>query len=203
MFHNPDLKALNSLRGRTIFLATRNINKFEEARRVLANYNIATAMLKLETLEIQSNNLEEIAKFRAIDAVKKSNLPIIVEDAGLFVRALNGFPGPYSSYVYQTIGKEGILKLLEKVRDRRAYFKSVVAFSEPGKTVKIFSGIVEGVIVEEPKGSSGFGFDPIFKPLNGDGRTFAEMSVEEKSSLSHRSQALRNFAKWYKTLSES
>jgi len=192
----------NPLRGRLIFLATRNIHKFNEARRVLAEYGIATAMLRMETLEVQSDDLEEVARFRALNALEKTGLPIIVEDAGLFVKALKGFPGPYSSYTYRTIGKNGILKLLEDVENREAYFKSVIAYSSPEEPVRLFKGIVEGMISLKVRGSSGFGFDPIFIPLEGDGRTFGEMSVDEKNRLSHRSKALRRFAEWYKSRSE-
>jgi len=191
------------LKGKLIFFVTRNINKFNEARRVLADEGIATAMIKLETLEIQSNSLEDIAKFRALDAVKKSNLPVIVEDAGLFIEALKGFPGPYSSYVYRTIGRKGLLTLLKKTENRKAFFKSVVAYSEPGGDVQIFSGMVEGEIAHSERGRSGFGFDPIFKPLEGDGRTFGEMTTEEKNRISHRSRALKKFADWYRSVDKS
>ena len=106
---------------------TNNIHKFNEARRVLAQYNIAVAMLRVKPSEIQDDNIEKIAKSSAIEAYQKTKLPVIVEDAGLFIDALKGFPGPYSSYVYRTIGKEGILKLLEESENRKARFKSVVA----------------------------------------------------------------------------
>ena len=184
--------------GRLIYLITRNINKFKEARRVLADYGIATAMLKIKTIEIQDERLENIAKIRAKDALKKCNLPLIVEDAGLFIKHLNGFPGPYSSYVYKTIGYEGILKLLEGVEDRDAHFKSAIAYISPKEDVKVFMGIVEGRIAKEARGESGFGFDPIFEPNGGGGKTFAEMTIDEKNKLSHRSKALKKFAQWYK-----
>lgn len=184
--------------GRLIYLITRNINKFNEARKVLANYGISTAMLKIKTIEIQDEKLENIAKIRAQDALKKCNLPLIVEDAGLFIKYLNGFPGPYSSYVYKTIGYRGILKLMEGVEDRDAYFESAVAYMSPKENLRIFIGIVEGRIAREARGKSGFGFDPIFEPNGGGGKTFAEMTINEKNKLSHRSRALKKFAEWYK-----
>ena len=92
-------------KGRLIFFVTNNIHKFNEARRVLSEYNIAVAMLRMKPPEIQDDNLENIAKFSALEASRRIRLPLIVEDAGLFIDALNGFPGPYSSYVYRTIGK--------------------------------------------------------------------------------------------------
>ena len=83
-------------RGKVAYFVTSNIHKFQEARRLLAEHKIATAMLRVEAVEIQDDSLENIAKYSALDAVKNCGLPIFVEDAGLFVEALDGFPGPYS-----------------------------------------------------------------------------------------------------------
>jgi|YelNatPaOPRAMG01_1025707.scaffolds.fasta_scaffold02946_16 XTP/dITP diphosphohydrolase len=188
------------LEGRFIFFATNNINKFNEARKVLAEYKIAVGMLRVKTFEIQSESLEEIAKASAIEASKKSNLPVIAEDAGLFIEALNGFPGPYAAYVYKAIGNKGILKLMENVENRKAKFQSAIAYcASERKSPFCFKGEVIGVITkEERRGNGGFGFDPIFAPLDGGGKTFAEMTVEEKNRYSHRAEALRKFAEWYK-----
>jgi XTP/dITP diphosphohydrolase len=191
------------LKGRVIFFATNNINKFNEARKVLAEYKIAVGMLRIKTSEIQSESLEEIAKTSVLEAYKRSNLPIIVEDAGLFIGALNGFPGPYAAYVYKTIGNRGLLQLLENVENRKAKFQSAVAYySAEFKSPICFNGEAIGEITkEERKGDhkSGFGFDPIFKPANCN-RTFAEMSLAEKNKHSHRAKALHEFAEWYKKL---
>ncbi len=184
---------------RLIFFATGNIHKFNEARVALAEHNIVVAMLRLKTLEIQADDLGKVAEASVLDVSRKTRLPIIVEDAGLFIDALNGFPGPYSSYVYRTIGKEGTLKLLTGIENRKARFKSAVVFCGPKKTLKHLEGIVEGTITEEVRGSSGFGFDPIFEPTEQRGKTFGEMTDEEKNRISHRARALRKFAEWYKT----
>jgi XTP/dITP diphosphohydrolase len=186
----------SSPRGKVAFFVTSNIHKFNEARQVLSGYKVATAMLKIEAVEIQDDSLETIAKASAADAVKNCGLPIIVEDAGLFIEVLNGFPGPYSSYVYRTIGTKGILKLMENVDKRDAYFQSVVVFSSPEEAPLCFHGKAKGKIVMEERGKFGFGFDPIFEP-SGRNRTFAEMTTAEKNQLSHRAEALRKFAKWY------
>jgi len=191
------------LKGRVIFFATNNINKFNEAREVLAEYKIAVGMLRVKTLEIQSESLEEIAKTSVLEAFKRCNLPIIAEDAGLFMGGLNGFPGPYAAYVYKTIGNKGLLRLMENVENRKAEFKSVVAYvdAEP-KSPICFKGKVAGEIAkEERRGDhkSGFGFDPIFKPANCN-KTFAEMSLTEKNKHSHRAKAFHKFAEWYKKL---
>ena len=188
----------NSSSRRVIFFATKNVNKFNEARRVLTEYHISVAMIKIKTLEIQDNDVERIAKVSALNAAREVNLPVIVEDSGLFIEALNGFPGPYSSYVYQTIGINGILKLLTGVVNRKAYFKSMVVFCDPKREIKCFQGVVYGQISMEAKGGGGFGFDPIFKPDEEPTKTFGEMSVEEKNKFSHRAKAFRRFAEWYR-----
>ena len=184
-------------KGRVAFFVTGNIHKFNEACHVLAEYKVATALLRVKASEIQDDNIENIAKASVMDAVERCRLPIFVEDAGLFIDALNGFPGPYSSYVYRTIGTKGILKLMKEVEKRDAYFHSVVAFCSPKESPKCFHGKVKGKISQEERGNSGFGFDPIFKPSSSPNRTFAEMTTEEKNKFSHRAQTLRKFAEWY------
>jgi len=188
------------LKGKVAFFVTTNFHKFNEARQVLAEHGIATAMLRIEAIEIQDDNLENIAEASVRDAVEKSGLPVLVEDAGLFIEALKGFPGPYSSYVYRTLGTRGILKLMEGITQRNAYFYSVVAFHSPEQaSPKCFRGKVEGTISLKEQGKQGFGFDPIFKPKGGSDKTFAEMTTAEKNKFSHRAQALRKFAAWYKS----
>lgn len=180
------------------FLATGNVHKFNEARRILSEHGIATAMLRtIRTVEIQDDEIRNIAKARAVDTFQKCNLPIIVEDAGLFIEKLAGFPGPYSSYAYRTIGNEGVLKLMKNIVDRKACFRSVIAFlSSKTNKPKCFKGKIEGRITEEKRGSHGFGFDPIFKPLHAS-KTFAQMIIEEKNQLSHRALSFRKFAEFY------
>jgi XTP/dITP diphosphohydrolase len=189
------------LEGRFIFFATNNINKFNEARRVLAEYRISVGMLRVKGLEIQSENLEEIASASAEDAFRECNLPIIVEDAGVFIDALKGFPGPYAAYAYKTIGNEGVLQIMKNVKERKARFESAIAYCSADFRLPIlFKGEVIGEIaLSEHKNDvdGGFGFDPIFRPLNSR-KTFAEMSIAEKNNYSHRAMALRGFAEWYK-----
>jgi XTP/dITP diphosphohydrolase len=188
------------LKGKVIFFATNNFHKFNEARRVLAESKIAVGMLRVKALEIQSDSLSDIAQASAIDAFRRCSLPVIVEDAGLFVNALNGFPGPYSAYVYKTVGNAGLLKLMEKVEDREATFKSTIAYyAGHGKPV-CFEGEASGKVTPEERvgnGESGFGFDPVFQP-DGSAKTFAEMALEEKNGFSHRAKAISKFAKWYR-----
>ncbi len=190
-----------SIDGKMVFFATGNINKFNEARSILSPYGISIGLLRMKGDEIQSDNLEEIAKSSAVNASKRTHLPIFVEDAGLFIKALNGFPGPYAAYAYKTIHNNGILKLMENTNERQAEFQSVIAycdqtFPEP----QCFKGESKGEItINEcsPQGKPPFGFDPIFQP-NGSEKSFAEMTIEEKNGFSHRAMAIRKFAKWFK-----
>lgn len=195
---NNDFK----LKGRVVFFATGNINKFNEACSILSQYGIAAGMLKLKGDEIQSESLKDIAKASVIKAYNRSHLPIFVEDAGLFIDALSGFPGPYAAYVYKTIHNSGILKLMEGCADMRAVFQSVIAYcdEETSCEPECFCGESKGEITlaeRKEQGKSGFGFDPIFQPA-GSKKTFAEMTIEEKNGYSHRANAIRKFAEWYK-----
>ncbi len=157
-------------------------------------------MLRVKAVEIQSDSLEQIAKASAIDAFNRCHLPIIVEDAGLFVTALKDFPGPYAAYVYKTISNPGLLKLMNGVKNRKATFRSVIAYYGGQDKPICFEGEAAGTIAQDEiwgKLNTGFGFDPIFQPV-GSEKTFAEMTIEEKNCFSHRAKAIRKFAQWYK-----
>lgn len=182
---------------KTIFFATSNLNKSKEASDILSKYGIKITRVNVKTTEIQADSVEDVATAAVTQASKMGFLPIFVEDAGLFINALKGFPGPFSSYVYRTIGTRGVLRLLEGEKNRLSEFRSSVAFYASSDLKKYFSGTSVGKISEKERGTHGFGFDPIFEPIKGDGRTFAEMTMDEKDSLSHRADALKKFADWY------
>ena len=182
-----------------LYFATGNRGKFEEARRVLGECGVELEMAPhLPKIEIQSMDVAEVARWAAYTAYLASGEPVVVEDTGLYIDALGGFPGALSAYVYKTIGVEGILRLMEGVGDRKARFVTAVVAVIPPRIVEA-TGVVEGVITEEPRGGAGFGFDPIFKPLGAD-KTFAEMSVEEKNRWSHRGRAFRSLCEKLKSL---
>jgi len=176
-----------------LFFLTKNKGKLEDARRTLAGFGIEVEQLEGDRVEIQGDDVREIALY-SVRHADTSNLPVVVEDAGLFIEALRGFPGPYSSYVYRTIGCRGILKLMEGVRDRRARFRSAVAYFD-GRAVEVFLGEVAGSIAYEERGHEGFGFDPIFIPAGYD-RTFAEMGLEKKVLITHRARAFEALGRW-------
>lgn len=178
----------------SIIFVTGNKNKIHEAELILKPFNISISGVDLSIDEVQADDVEYIAKRAAEDAYKILQTSLIVEDSGLYIDALNGFPGPYSSYVYKTLGIQGILKLMADIKRRNATFKAAVAYTD-GSTIKIFTGLSKGWISLEARGE-GWGFDPIFVP-EGSIKTFGEMSVDEKNFFSHRGKALMNFAKWF------
>jgi XTP/dITP diphosphohydrolase len=178
-----------------LWFATSNDHKFDEARLVLRPFDVLLRRLRVKGREVQSDDVAVIAKQAASETYGRARRPIFVEDTGLFVTSLRGFPGPYASYVNRTIGPASLLTLMDKVDERAAEFMSVVAFcKEPGR-VLLFTGRLKGRISREMRGTSGFGFDPIFVP-EGHVRTLAEMSMEEKGGISHRSIALRALGTW-------
>ncbi len=180
----------------SIYLVTKNEHKYIEARKVLNEYGINLAMAPIGKLEVQSDDLKEVAWRAALKAYSELKKPVVVDDSGLFIDELKGFPGVYSNYVYRTIGIEGILKLLKGVKNRKACFKTAIAAIVPPLDIIIEESVC-GEIAEEPRGTGGFGYDPIFIP-EGCKRTFAEMRVEEKNMYSHRAKAFRSLAKWLK-----
>ncbi len=174
---------------------TSNPGKVEEAKRYFEPLGVEVYQLHISYPEIQADTLEEVAEYGARWLAERIDGPFFLDDSGLFIEALKGFPGVYSAYVYKTLGYWGILKLLEGESNRKAYFKSVIAYWDG--ELHIFRGKVDGRITEEPRGSGGFGFDPVFIPEGFD-RTFAEMTTEEKNAISHRGRALKAFATWLK-----
>lgn len=179
----------------TILYVTSNKHKFSEASSILAKIGITVEQYPHRPTEIQSDSLEEIAKHDCELVQNEVHRPIIVEDAGLFITHLKGFPGPYSSYVLRTIGNEGVLRIMKGVNDREAIFRSAVAFASPSQPCLTFLGETHGHISESIRGKH-WGFDPIFIPEAGDGSTYAELNAVEKNLLSHRFKALTKFAGW-------
>ena len=172
-----------------VYFVSSNHHKFQEVHSILDRLHITVRYNKATLPEIQSASLYDIARHKAAHAYTLLSSPVIVEDAGLFIDELNGFPGPYSSFVFDTIGNEGILNLVKS--DRRATFSSVVAYSD-GHTQKCFSGNIQGMISKEIMGA-GWGYDPIFVP-DGSNNTLAQI---DKDSLSHRHLSLESFAAWF------
>ena|SRR5208282_169317 len=191
-------------RDSAVYFATTNKHKFKEASSIVTPYGIRLKRLDLEKHEIQANSLTTIVNTAASEFIKNGVArAVLTDDSGFFIDLLNGFPGPYSSFVFETIGSRGILKLLENASNRKASFQAAVAYCEVRRSPISFTGAVKGIVAQESKGNSGFGYDPIFIPKFGDGRTFGEMSMDQKNRFSHRAKAFTHFCKWYTTRKKS
>ena len=186
---------------RPIVLATRNEGKIREFRRILADFPIEIKGLgdfgPIPDVVEDGETFEDNAVIKARHTARILGLPAIADDSGLEVAALGGAPGIKSArYAGEAADdREKNLKLLnalEGIEDRKARFVCVLAIAVPRGPALIYEGICEGAIALEMKGGNGFGYDPVFyfPPL---GKTFAELSADEKNRVSHRGKALSEF----------
>ena len=179
-----------------LFVITSNPGKLLEIQEKFKPLAIQVIQKNIGYPEIQADTLEEVAEFGVKWLQKRVRYPFILEDSGLFIDKLKGFPGVYSKSVFYTIGLPGVLKLLKDTEknQRTAVFRSVIALCEPKKKPVLFLGECKGNINETIQGTNGFGYDPIFIPL-GETRTFAQMTTSEKNQYSHRGKSLENLIK--------
>lgn len=186
---------------KTVYFITSNKGKVLEAKTKFSDLDINVVQKDLGYPEIQADSLEDVARFGAEHVQKKFNQPFILEDAGLFIDVLDGFPGVYSAYVFYKIGCSGILRLLKEFdnNSRKATFRSVYAYGESGKKPRLFVGECRGTISKKLLGEHGFGYDPIFIP-DGETRTFAQMDTNEKNRFSHRGKSLEKLKDFFKNL---
>ena len=163
--------------------ATGNIAKIESAKQFLNPLGIEVDNIKMDIPEIQADTNEEVAIFSAKYAYEKVEHMVLKNDSGLVIPALKGFPGVYTGYVEETIGEEGILKLMEGLEgdDRNAYFIECLALAEDKDNVKVFVSKTEGKIAESSNGNFGWGYDKIFI-ANGSDMTLACYEDEERYS---------------------
>ncbi len=178
-----------------MMLVTSNKGKFAEYNLIFKENGIELEHFNLKYPEEQLENLEDVARRSVCYLTGIIKEKFFIDDSGIFIDALNGFPGVYSSYVQATLGNKGILKLMDGIENRRAVFRTSIAFYDG--EIHFFNGEVEGIISYMERGNKGFGYDPIFIP-NGERRTYAEMETAEKNMISHRGIAtlkLINFIK--------
>jgi XTP/dITP diphosphohydrolase len=181
-----------------LYFITSNKGKFKEVANKLIDADVKVIQKNLGYPEVQANSLEDVVSFGVNYILERFHKPFIIEDAGIFIKHLNDFPGVYSADAFYKIGCKGILKLLDDVKkERDACFKSVMAYINSDKQIHIFSGECFGMIGFEEVGSNGFGYDPIFIP-NGENKTFAEMTVDEKNCFSHRGNSLDKLLEFLK-----
>ena len=203
----------------TVWFMTTNTGKVQEAREYFSQYGITVEQFEFESIEPQADDLEVVALSKIEQAIPHLPNPddmLLVEDAGLFVDALNGFPGVYSSYVLKTLDLHGILKLMSHLKSedpiqdgnlRKAEFRAVAVLYKGGQTI-VSEGVCPGRIAHTPVEGDGFGFDPIFIPADLDvkgeplpvgemgvksthGVPFGGISLQEKQNYSHRHRALK------------
>jgi len=180
-----------------LVLVTQNIHKLKELTPLFKKYSVEFDTTNHEKHEIRSDDVEEIALAAAQHAFRIIGRPVLVDDTGFYISALKDFPGSYPAYVLNTIGCPGILRLMEDVEDRSARFITAVGYYD-GIILKTFQGTMAGRISHKVQGKEGFGYDPIFIP-DGFKKTYAELSLGEKVSISHRTRAFEKFLKWYKS----
>jgi XTP/dITP diphosphohydrolase len=184
-----------------LLLATRNAHKTREFSEILGGEFVVRDLseeLDAPVIEETGSTFAENAILKAVGISKRSPELVVADDSGLEVDALDGAPGVFSAR-YAGPGATDVeniarllseLSALSKERLPGARFRCVLALARNGKVLGTFEGAVEGVIVDSPRGRSGFGYDPIFQP-NGFAQTFAELSAAEKNQISHRAQAIR------------
>jgi XTP/dITP diphosphohydrolase len=180
---------------RRLTFVTGNAGKLRELQAQLAPLGVEVVQDPRGYPEVQAETLAEVAEAGARHLLAAGlEPPFVLEDSGLFVAALRGFPGVYSRHALETIGCSGLLKLLADVEreTRTAAFRAHLLYVDPAGALHGFEGVCPGRIAERAAGTGGFGFDPVFQPRGHD-RTFAEMDASEKASLGHRGQAVRAF----------
>lgn len=173
-----------------ITFVTSNTGKLKEVKDKFETLGIEVVGDKVYYPEIQTDNLREVARYGAQWLKNRLEAPFMLDDSGLFLSALEGFPGVYSAYIYRTIGNRGILNLMNKKGDKRAEFRTAAALVDANEKIHIFEGVCKGSVIDEERGKNGFGYDPIFMPV-GHEITFGEMSTEEKNKISHRGLAFQ------------
>ena len=162
-----------------IVYVTGNWSKIMSAKNVLEPLGFEVDHIKMETTEIQADTVEEIAIHSAKEASEKLKCAVLKNDTGLFIEALNGFPGPYTHYVDEWLGEDGILKLLENKENRNACFMEAFAYCEYGKDPVVFTSITKGTIAKEKSGTYGWSWDFIFIP-EGKEKTLGNYPDEER-----------------------
>lgn len=177
-----------------ITVVTSNNGKYKEYKKKLGSF-ADVEMKNIDYDEIQTNSLEEVVKSSL--KTLKEHAPLMIDDSGLFIDTLGGFPGVYSAYVMDTLGCDGILKLMGDEEVRSARFECVIGYLD--EDIRLFKGVSKGEITSEKRGEGGFGYDPIFRP-DGRVKTYAEMSTSEKNDISHRGRAMDDLIEYFSSL---
>ncbi len=168
-----------------LVFVTSNEGKLREAEAVLG---IALRHRPLDLVEPQSLDLHEVVRSKAAAAFELIKAPVLVEDTGLELLGLGGFPGPLIRWLLASVGASGICRIAHAFGDPRAVARCVTCAAD-GSQIIVGEGAVLGTIAAQPRGRGGFGWDPAFIPDDGGGRTYGEMDDDEKNLISHRRKA--------------
>ena len=166
------------------YFITGNQNKFAEAKAILTNLE----QLDIDLPEIQEIDAREIIKTKLQVALKHTSGKCIVEDTSLYLDCMKGLPGPLIKWFLKTIGNHGLAEIAHKLGENAAEAKTIIGYAKNTDEIYFFEGMIKGRVVP-PRGSTNFGWDPIFQP-SGHVHTFAEMTQEEKNKISMRRIAL-------------
>jgi non-canonical purine NTP pyrophosphatase (RdgB/HAM1 family) len=172
-----------------LYFITGNKGKLAEVQSILGDVEA----LDIDLPEIQSLDAHEIIKAKLSEAQKNHSGEFIVEDTSLYLKALNGLPGPLIKWFMKTVGNDGLYKMAEAFGDSTAEAKTIIGYSDQQGQVSFFEGNIAGTIVS-PKGE-GFGWDPIFQP-EGYSKTFGELTADEKNSFSMRKIAVEQLREY-------
>lgn len=188
-------KKMNLSKKTEISFISSNKHKYQEIKAIFEKTSeIQVKHIQKHLNELQSDNLEKIAIFSLKTIFNDSDTKYyFVEDSGLFIKSLNGFPGPYSSYIFKKLGNEGILKIMRNIEVREAYFQSTIALKSDTGFIT-FTGVIRGHISEKDTGS-GWGYDPIFIVDSEFPNTLGDLG-KEKDTVSHRYHATRKLIKY-------
>ena len=169
-------------------LVTGNANKRREAERIVG-HRLETAAIDLP--ETQSGDLIEVLRSKAEAAWERLRRPVVVDETGLELACLNGFPGPLVKWMEEAVGDEGIARVAIRAGDPRVVARCALMLRDGDREV-IAEGSTAGRLVLPPRGDGGFGWDPVFEP-DGLERTYAELGDETKDRIGHRGRAWRAF----------
>jgi len=187
---------------RSLVFATNNRHKLEEIKVILKDRIVLSGLNDIGfsgEIPEEHETLEGNAAQKAFFVYDKYGWDCFADDTGLEIEALNGEPGVFSArYAGENCTFEDnmslVLSKMERISNRKARFRTVIAFVEKGN-IRYFEGTVDGIITTEKHGQNGFGYDPVFVP-DGYNRTFAQMSLAEKNAISHRAKAVEAFTRY-------
>jgi len=196
--------------SRTVYFVTSNENKLNEARQILGDeLSEAVQRIDIDSEEIQALYVRQVVEKKVMDAYNKARKrdPAIkegsmffVEDTGLYINAWNGFPGAHVKWVLKAKGPPGICSLVKDCPDKSAYAETCIGLYD-GNELKIFTGRVDGKIVDTPRGQTKFGWDPAFQP-DGYDQTFAEMGIAKKNEISMRRKAFLQLKEYLESIGD-